>query len=86
MSGVFVGQYEEEVGLSRRRAIRALWELKTINAHQPPKRGERRDMVLSQCYKAIEDGHNMIFDSRVAVDVEVDVDVDVGVGVDVGLT
>ena len=80
MSGVFVGQYEEVVGSSKRRAVRALWKTKIINAHQPPKRGERRKMVLSQCYnKAIEDGNNMISGCRVDVDV-------VDAGVDVGLT
>ena len=30
-----------------------------VNAHQPPKRGERRDAMLSQRYEGIEDGIDM---------------------------
>ena len=81
MSGAFVGQYEGLVGSSRKRAVRAWLKIKIMNAHQPPKRGERKNMILSGCYEAIEDENDIFCDCRVDVDVDV-----IGVGVDVGLT
>ena len=49
MSGGFGG---EEVGWNRRCVVGA-WS-KAIDAHQPPKRGERRDAIWGQRYEAIE--------------------------------
>ena len=58
MSGGFAWSSGGGVGSSRRRAVRALLTIK--NAHQPPKRGEREDAILSRCYEAIEDLINVV--------------------------
>ena len=53
MSGDSAWSPGEGVGSSRRCAVRASPKIK--NAHQPPKRGERRDVIISRYYEAIED-------------------------------
>ena len=53
------------VGSSRGRVVGA--SRTTVHAHQPPKRGERRSGILSQCYEAIEERVDVDCDCRVDV-------------------
>lgn len=55
---------------SRGRVVGA--SLTAVNAHQPPKRGERRDEILVQCCEGIEGDVNMGCEGRVGVGVKVD--------------
>lgn len=57
------------VGSSRGGVVRA--SPAAVNAHQPPKRGERRDAILGQCYEDIEDGIDMGRNGRVGVELDV---------------
>lgn len=53
------------VGSSRGRVVGA--SPTAVHAHQPPKRGERRVAILSQCYEAIQSGKDVNGDCRVDV-------------------
>ena len=52
VSGEFAWSPGEEADSNRRRVVQA--SPPAVNAHQPPKRGERRDGILDQCYETIE--------------------------------
>ncbi len=57
MSGVFAGTSWEGVDSSKRRVGGAWWIWSmavSVNAHQPPKRGERGDAIVGQYYEGIE--------------------------------
>ena len=65
LSGCFAWHPGVGVGSSRSGGVGA--SPRSIDAHRPPKRGERRDAILSQCYEAIEDGIDIVRDGRVDV-------------------